>query len=352
MTNLSTPNSSSTDASSNLRGARRRDSGSPAKPPATMRAAVIAAPGKIELRELPLPEPGPRQVRVRLEGCGVCGSNVPVWEGRPWFEYPLEPGAPGHEGWGVVDAVGSEVQSLAVGDRVGALSYHAFAEYDTVDEDAAVVLPDELAELPFPAEPLACAMNVLERSDVQPGQVVTVIGVGFLGSLLIQMMTRRGARVIAVSRRRSALEWAERMGAIAALPLTSPDDVQQQVAALSGGDGCPRVIEATGFQEPLDLAAALVAVRGKLVIAGYHQDGLRQVNLQQWNWRGIDVINAHERDPAIYTAGMRRAAAAVVAGQLDPAPLLTHTFPLSELGAALDAAVQRPGHFMKAVVRP
>lgn len=318
--------------------------------PGTMRAAVIAAPGKIEIRELAIPDPGPRQVRVRLEGCGICGSNVPVWEGRPWFEYPLEPGAPGHEGWGVVDAVGSEVASVAVGDRVGALSYHAFAEYDTVDAAALVPLPDELAELRFPAEPLACAMNVLDRSDVEPGQIVTVVGVGFLGALLIQMMTRRGASVIAVSRRRSALHWAERMGAVAALPLSSPADVRQQIDALTHGAGCQRVVEATGYQEPLDLASELVAVRGKLVIAGYHQDGLRQVNMQQWNWRGIDVINAHERDPQIYTAGMQRAAQAVAAGQLDPSPLLTHSFPLSDLAAALDAAVHRPDDFMKAIV--
>lgn len=347
MTNLSAPNSDQIDS-------HMPDSGTPAArgntTRRTMRAAVFAAPGNIELREVAIPEPGPTQVRIRLEGCGVCGSNLPVWEGRPWFEYPLEPGAPGHEGWGIVDAVGDEVASVAVGDRVGALSYHAFAEYDAVDATAVVPLPAKLAALPFPAEPLACAMNVLDRSEVKPGQVVTVVGVGFLGALLIQMMTRMGASVIAVSRRRSALDWAERMGAVAALPLTSPSEIQQQVDALTGGGGCQRVIEATGHQEPLDLASRLVAVRGKLVIAGYHQDGLRQVNMQQWNWRGIDVINAHERDPQIYIAGMHRATQAVASGQLDPAPLLTHSFPLSELAAALDVAALRPDHFMKALV--
>ena len=72
-------------------------------------AAVIAAPGEIELREIEFREPVAGEVRVRLEGCGACASNVPVWEGRPWFAYPFEPGAPGHEAWGRVDAVGAGV---------------------------------------------------------------------------------------------------------------------------------------------------------------------------------------------------------------------------------------------------
>ena len=90
-----------------------------------MRAAVLTSPKQFEVRDLPLPEPGPTQVRIRLEGCGVCASNVPVWEGRPWFSYPMEPGSPGHEGWGVIDAVGRDVRELQPGDRVAALGCHA-----------------------------------------------------------------------------------------------------------------------------------------------------------------------------------------------------------------------------------
>ncbi len=71
------------------------------RPPDTaarMRAAVLASPRTFRLEEVPLPTPGPRQVRVRLEGCGVCGSNLVPWEGREWFQYPFAPGAMGHEG--------------------------------------------------------------------------------------------------------------------------------------------------------------------------------------------------------------------------------------------------------------
>ena len=90
-------------------------------PALKMRAAVLAAPGRTEVVEASIPGPGPHQVRVRIEGCGICGSNLPSWEGRPWFEYPFAPGAPGHEGWGIVESVGAVVTRVEPGDRVATL---------------------------------------------------------------------------------------------------------------------------------------------------------------------------------------------------------------------------------------
>jgi threonine dehydrogenase-like Zn-dependent dehydrogenase len=112
------------------------------------------------------------------------------------------------------------------------------------------------------------------------------------------------------------------------------------------------VIEAVGKQWPLDLAAELTRERGRLVIAGYHQDGPRQVNMQLWNWRGLDVVNAHERDPAVYVAGVRAAIDAVASGRLDPGPLFSHTFRLDQLDAALAATRDRPDGFLKALIVP
>jgi threonine dehydrogenase-like Zn-dependent dehydrogenase len=95
----------------------------------------------------------------------------------------------------------------------------------------------------------------------------------------------------------------------------------------------------------------LTRVRGTLVIAGFHQDGRRSVDMQLWNWRGLDVVNAHERDAAVYVDGVRAAAEAVAAGVLDPSRLYTHEFPLAGLGDALATASERPDGFLKAVVR-
>ena len=123
-----------------------------------------------------------------------------------------------------------------------------------------------------------------------------------------------------------------------------------RVRDLTDGRFCECVIEAVGKQWPLDLSAELVKERGRLVIAGYHQDGPRQVNMQLWNWRGIDVINAHERDVRAYITAMREAVEAVERGILNPSPLLTHSFPLSELATALDLTQNRPDGFLKALM--
>ncbi|HEX3866651.1 MAG TPA: alcohol dehydrogenase catalytic domain-containing protein, partial [Gemmatimonadaceae bacterium] len=82
-----------------------------------MRSAVLEQPTRTRAVLQARPEPSAGEVRVRLEGCGVCASSLPLWEGRDWFEYPRPAGAPGHEGWGVVDAVGDGVTSVALGQR-------------------------------------------------------------------------------------------------------------------------------------------------------------------------------------------------------------------------------------------
>jgi threonine dehydrogenase-like Zn-dependent dehydrogenase len=249
-----------------------------------------------------------------------------------------------------VEAVGSEVEDFAAGDRVAFLSGHAYAEYDVADASQAVLLPASLDDQPFPAEPLGCAMNIFRRSGIEAGQTVAIVGIGFLGALLTRLAKNAGARVIAVSRRPFSLEVAREMGADECVPMDDHWKIIERVKELTGGQFCDRVIEAVGKQWPLDLAAELTRERGTLVVAGYHQDGPRQVNMQLWNWRGLDVTNAHERDPAIYLRGMREAVEAVASGALDPAPLYTHRYPLDRLGDALDATRDRPDGFLKALV--
>ena len=317
-----------------------------------MQAAVLTGPGALRLDAVALPEPEPGQVRVKLEGCGVCASNLTPWAGPEWMQFPTEPGAMGHEGWGVIDAVGEGVDGLAVGDRVAALSYKSYAAYDVAEADAVVRLPETLAGKPFPGEPLGCAMNIFRRSEIQAGQTVAILGIGFLGALLTRLATDAGARVIAISRRPFSLDVARDMGAAEVIPMEDHYGIIERVKQLTGGRFCERVIEAVGKQWPLDLAAELTAERGRLIIAGYHQDGPRQVNMQLWNWRGLDVINAHERDPAIYMQGIREAVEAVASGRLDPSALYTHAYPLDRLGEALDATRDRPDGFLKALVTP
>ena len=317
-----------------------------------MQAAVLAGPGRMDLQRVSRPEPRPGQVRVKLEGCGVCASNLTPWSGPEWQSFPGEPGGMGHEGWGLIDALGDGVTGLAVGDRVASLSYHSYADFDIADADKVVKLPPELAGQPFPGEPLGCAFNIFRRADIRAGQTVAIVGIGFLGAILTRLATDAGARVIAISRRPFSLDIARQFGAAEVIPMDDHQGIIDKVKASTDGRFCERVIEAVGKQWPLDLAAEITGERGRLIVAGYHQDGPRQVNMWLWNWRGIDVINAHERDPKAYVEGMREAVKAVAEGRIDPQPLYTHRFKLDELAQALDATRDRPMGFLKAIVVP
>src|SRR5512139_362961 len=176
--------------------------------PKHMRAATIVRPQQVAIEHVEVPEPGAGELLIALEGTGVCASNLPLWEGAPWFEYPLTPGVGGHEAWGIVSRIGAGVSKEWLGKRVAALSSRAYAEYDVAKAEHTVELPAALRGAPCPAEALGCAMNIFARSDIRRGHTVAIVGIGFLGALLTKLATRAGAQVIAVSRRAESLELA------------------------------------------------------------------------------------------------------------------------------------------------
>lgn len=317
---------------------------------ATQRAAMLVRPMACRVQNVALSEPGENEVRVRLQGCGVCASNLPVWEGRPWFNYPLEAGSPGHEGWGIVDVVGSGVNDIEIGQRVALMSGHAYAEYDIASRDCVVPLPEELDDEPFPGEPFGCAMNIFERSDIRSGQHVAVVGAGFLGLLLTQLAANAGAHVVVLSHRPFALQLATAMDAEETVITHDDGSDISRAMAIADGRGFDRVIEVGGTQRALDLASEICAEYARLIIAGYHQDGLRQVNMQQWNWRALDVVNAHERAMDRYVSGVNKAIQAALEGRLDPFPLLTHTVSLQSMDHGFKLMRERPEGFVKALL--
>ncbi len=317
--------------------------------PAPARYAVLSGPQHFDLHPQSAPVCKPAEVLIRLDGCGICASSLPLWQGRPWFTYPLEPGTPGHEGWGTVAGIGRDVRmdDLSPGQKVTCLNTTAFAGYIAVSADQVVPLPEFLHDQPFPGEAVGCAMNIFRRADIGGEHCVAVIGAGFLGLLLVQLAVDAGARVLVLSRRRSVRELAFRYGAAAAFGTENWQDSAQEIMKLTGGRGCHRVVEATGLQFALDLATEIIGEYGRLVIAGYHQDGMRQVDMQKWNWRGLDVVNAHERDSGLYVRGIIEGIEAVRQGRINLAPLLTHQFTLDQLNEAFQMMVDRPDGFVK-----
>lgn len=325
--------------------------GSPAaEAPVRLRAARVTGPGQFEIVEGPLPEPGPGEVRVRIEGCGVCASNLEPWSGPDWMRFPTEPGGLGHEGWGRVEAVGEGVGGLALGDRVAVLNQHGYASHDVVRADQAVRLPAALDGLPFPGEAFACAVGIARKARVAPGDRVAVIGLGFIGAAVARLAAAAGATVIAIARRDESLDLARRMGAAHLVPMRDHWAVIEAVRRLTDGRLADVVIEAAGQEWPLNLAGDIVREGGRLVIAGYHQGGPRTVDVGGWNWRGLEIVNAHERDAARNLANLQGAVEAAAAGVLDARALVTHRFPLERLGEALDATRDKPPGLVKAWV--
>lgn len=313
-----------------------------------MKAARLVGPRDLRMIEVDIPRPGPGEVLFRVEGCGICGSNIPPWRGIDGMAYPLPPGSPGHEAWGVIEETGEVVTGLARGQRITALSYGSFGEYDVAAADAVVSLPPELAGSAVPGEPLACAENVARRAGVQEGDTVVIAGFGFLAALLLPLIRAcLPAAIVVASRRASALELARQLGADAAVGW---DGIEAHTGERTGGAGADVVIEATGEAAPLDFAGRLCRVRGRLVIAGFHQGARRSIDLQLWNWQGLDVINAHERDPAIYVRGMRDGVQHLADGTIRLDPLITHVLPLDEIDVAFRIADARPEGFFKAIV--
>ena len=323
--------------------------------PELMRAVVLTEPRRAEVLEVERPLPGPRHVLVRVEGCGLSAASVQHWQGRPWLGYPMPAGVPGHEGWGRVEALGSEVTQARVGERVGFLSNRSLAEYDIAEESQLARIPESLGDRHVPAEALAGAVGAFKRADIRAGQSVAVVGIGFLGALITELAAGAGARVLAISRRDEALEHARSLGATATLSLDAHAGLALEASRRIGEGidrlGFERVVEAAGLQRTLDVASGLIGIHGRLVIAGFHGDGRRSVDMQTWNYRGIDVVSAHTRDPELFVDNMRAALGAIARGELHPDPLCT-AFPLDRITDAFDCLESRPSGFIKAILKP
>ena len=309
-----------------------------------MRALRLHAPRQASIVQVDDPWPGAGEVLVRIRACGVCGSDLNAWRGVPGIEYPLPPGAPGHETLGEVVALGPGVTSLRVGQPVTGLMWNGFADLGVARAEHLLALPDTPAAPGVLGEPLACAMNVVRRSAPGAGDRLAVVGFGYLAALVVQLLPLEIGRWVALSRREDSRALALRLGAEAAYDFAHvPADLWDSFGV---------VIEAAGVQQTLDYATWLTAYGGRLVIAGYHADGPRTVNVQSWNWKGIDVINAHAREPAVYVRALREALDLAGSRGLDVRGLETHSWPLELAAEAFRCAEERPAGFIKGIIRP
>jgi threonine dehydrogenase-like Zn-dependent dehydrogenase len=313
-----------------------------AQPPVRrIRRYQLVGPGRGRVVEVDAPELGPGEALVRVDAAGVCASDLPVWSRRQ-ARYPV---ALGHEPVGEVVATGSGVD-LAVGTTVTGRVMKSFADHAVADAGDLVTVPSGVPVDVALGEPLGCVAEAWRRTTVALGDRVAIVGLGFMGMCMLQMLARSAqASLVAFELRSDARADAADLGADAAL---HPDAVDDDPTLRDAFDV---VVEATGVQAGLDLATRLVRPHGTLSVLGYHQ-GPRTVDMASWNVKALDVVNAHVRDRGLLRDATRRALAMVAAGRLDVPRLITHRFPLTAVDEAFAVLRDRPDGFIKAIVVP
>jgi L-iditol 2-dehydrogenase len=314
-----------------------------------MKAALLTAPFQVELVERTLPAPGGGQVRVFVQQCGLCTSEVDLWLGKDLQKLPA---AIGHEIAGIVEELGPEVTSLKVGDRVVAWIHEGgFAEELNVEARYCIPVGSHLA-YPAVAEPLACVVNAVELASPALADDVVIIGAGYMGNLLQLVSTLKGSRTITVADiRPDALERASQLGATRVVN-TESESLSDVVREMTDGQGADLTYEVTGVNPGLDLATEVTRMSGKLCIVGYHQGELRTVDFARWNWMAFQIVNAHFRSIDTIMAGMRTGMRLVNDGILDVSPLMSSVYPLSAIATAFETATEKPQGFVKAVIEP
>jgi threonine dehydrogenase-like Zn-dependent dehydrogenase len=311
-----------------------------------MQAAILERPGRFVLEERPLPEVGPHEIRVRTAVCGMCTSELDMFEGVPSLEYPR---FIGHEVSGVVDAVGSKVEGFEEGDRVALYAEgQGYAEYVTVPAAWAVPLADATPFEYALGEPIACSVNGVRKAKPELNDSVCIVGCGFMGLMMLQVFKARGAgHLIAVDTRESARRLALEVGASHAV---GPDEAEGLVQDLTGGKGVDIGVEAAGIQATLDLTTQLVRMEGKLEVFGFHQGARREVDWGYWNWMAFQIVNGHTRSPHVYVEGMRLGIGMIERGALDMAPLVTHRYALDEINRGFETASAKEEGFVKGII--
>jgi len=271
-----------------------------------MKAVQVPEPGaSFEVVERDIPEPAPQEVRVEVEACGICHSDVFVKEGwMPNIEYPR---IPGHEVVGVVDEVGDDVEAWETGQRVG-VGWHGghcftcescrdgdfimcdnpeitgitfdggYAEYTTAPAEAVADLPGSVD--PVRTAPLLCAgitvFNAMRNADVQPGSLVAVQGIGGLGHLAVQYADAFGSETVALSRSPEKRELAAELGADHFID-AGDDGAAEALQELGGAD---LIVATAPSADAMTSVVDGLGRNGELVVAGAVDDPIEVTPFQ------------------------------------------------------------------------
>ncbi|HTI53316.1 MAG TPA: alcohol dehydrogenase catalytic domain-containing protein [Verrucomicrobiae bacterium] len=341
-----------------------------------MRAQVFHGPGDLRLEQIPVPEPGPGGVVVRVEAALTCGTDVKTLRRGHPVMIPHVPTVFGHELAGVVTAVDRGVTGIREGDRVvaansapcgrcrlcragrpnlcedllfvnGAYGEHIALPARLVAQNLVPIGPGLAAASAAFAEPLACALLGIERGRVEPGMTVVIFGHGPLGCLLGLAARQRGARVVLVGRAGWRLDHVRGMGLGDCVDARAVEDVTGHLRGLTGGRGADVTVDATGRPEVWEQAIDAVGRGGTVVLFGGCAPGTSvRVDTRRAHYEELTLVGAFHHTPDL----IRRAVELLASRAVDPAPLVTHHMGLAQVKEAL--AMMERGETMKVLVDP
>ena len=349
---------------------------------ATMQGLVVLEPNKLEIRELPIPEPDAMEVLARVRAVSICGTDAHLIRGDyPGFWPPAFPFTPGPEWAGEIVELGAGVAELGweVGDRVAGTSHNACGvcqkcvegrynlcenygkpglhkqyghNHQGVDATYAVHnvkcifrLPDSV---PFDVgaviDPASIALHVARRGNIQPGDTVAITGAGAVGLLAADAALICGAARVIVVGRGYRLELARNHG-FDVVDTTAGDPVTA-VRELTGGLGADTVLECAGVPETLDWAMAMLRRGGRCAMVGIPTEKVA-LGVQKLVLDELELVGSRA------SAGeMRRVMPFVENGRMRVRELITHHFPLTHYQQALDTFNDRASGAIKIIVEP
>ncbi|KRE60387.1 zinc-dependent alcohol dehydrogenase family protein [Nostocoides sp. Soil756] len=338
-----------------------------------MRAVVYDRPRSFAVQEVQRPSAGPGQVVVDVDRAGVCGTDLHLHEGGFFAAFPL---TPGHESTGVVREVGDGVGHLRVGQRVAvdnasacghcpecSRGHHLFCEdflslgvnapggfaESIVSPAHKVYQADDLpAEVAVFAEPLACAVHGMDVLGLRPGADVLVVGAGTTGLLLAQLLLHGGAgRVTMAAPTAFKLALAESFGVDRVVPVTRDAEATARTLAALQPGGFDVTVDVTGAAAVVATLPGLTATNGTVFVYGMCAEDAR-IPLSPYDVfrRQLTVKGSFAQVDC-----MDRSLAWLRSGRVRTDGLVTHRFPLSEYGAALETLRSDPTS-LKVLVDP
>ena len=342
----------------------------PRAPVKSMRVGIMAGVRDIGVHDVPVPEPGPGEVLVRIRATAVCTWEQRSYSGAQENTFPF---VGGHESAGEIVAFGPESSAdLALGDRVSlgpsscgrchwcltgqdrackrhyatAVKYGeawgpgGFSEYKLHPIDAVYPVGDAAFDQAALCEPLSCALHATRMLGVYVGEDVVVLGAGVMGLMNVIAAKQRGARVIVSEIVPDRLAMAKRMGADELIDASTTDPVAR-VRELTGGRGAEAVIAAIGHEKANAQGMAMLAERGRFVLfAAAHPEPALTLSPNELHNREIGAFGVVSKDKQDFYAASR----IVRYGLVDLTPLIDVRYTLEKVADAMEHAL-RPGTY-------